>query len=184
MKINTFQNMGDGDRVIRFVAGALLIGFTMGAAVEKLGWLSVLPLVAIPVIMTAILNWDPLYGLFNISTVKENRIKTLGFMASNVGRMDTVVRYVVGIALLLLTLAFAPTPIGTIALVPLAAAVLILTGIVGWDPLYSLFKLNTLEQMENLPKAVVIKADFNAARESEDVKTPLELEPGKPEKAA
>ncbi|MGD8573161.1 MAG: DUF2892 domain-containing protein, partial [Gammaproteobacteria bacterium] len=117
MKINTFQNMGDGDRVIRFVAGALLIGFTMGAAVEKLGWLSVLPLVAIPVIMTAILNWDPLYGLFNISTVKENRIKTLGFMASNVGRMDTVVRYVVGIALLLLTLAFAPTPIGTIALV-------------------------------------------------------------------
>jgi len=168
MKINTFQNMGDGDRVIRVLAGALLIGFTMGVAVETLGWLSVLPLIAIPLIMTAILNWDPLYGLFNISTAKKNRITTLGFMASNVGRADMVVRYVAGITLLIVTLAFAPTPIGAYAAVPLVAAVLILSGIMGWDPIYSLFKLNTLEQIENLPTAVVIKADFTTGSSNVD----------------
>ena len=163
MKINTFQNMGDGDRVIRVLAGALLIGFTMGVAVETLGWLAILPLIAIPLIMTAILNWDPLYGLFNISTEKKNHMTTLGFMASNVGRVDMVIRYVVGIGLLVGTLTLAPTPIGAYAAVPLIAALLVLSGIVGWDPIYAMFKLNTLEQVENLPTAVVIKADFSAS---------------------
>ena len=153
MKINMFQNMGDGDRVIRVLIGALLIGYTMGVAVDKLGWLSVLPLLAIPVVMTAILSWDPLYSLFNISTAKNMPVTTLGFMASNVGKVDTYVRYTIGLTMLVATLAFAPSPIGVVALIPLA-------GVIGWDPIYASFKLNTLEQAENLPKAVVIQGDF------------------------
>ena len=81
--------MGDGDRVIRVLVGALLIGYIMGVDVDKLGWLSLLPLLAIPVVMTAILSWDPIYGLFNINTAKKIPMTTLGFMATNVGKVDT-----------------------------------------------------------------------------------------------
>lgn len=168
MKFRTYQNMGDGDRVIRVLAGAILIAYVMGATVDKLGWLSLLPLAAIPLIMTAILKWDPIYGLFDFNTEKENRINSLGFMASNIGSVDTVIRYVAGSALLVATLVFAPAPIGLFALVPIAAAVLILTGMIAWDPIYAAFKLNTLEQVENLPTAVVINADF-ASSGNEDI---------------
>lgn len=160
MKYNTFQNMGDGDRVIRVLIGALLIGYTMGVTVDKLGWISVLPLLAIPVVMTAILSWDPLYSLVNFSTAKKVPVTTLGFMATNVGKTDTRIRYVTGFTLLITTMAFAPVPIGMFALIPLVAAVLVLSGMIGWDPLYATFKLNTLEQPENLPDSVVIQGDF------------------------
>ena len=160
MKSYTFQNMGDGDRVIRVLIGALLIGYTMGVAVDKLGWLSVLPLLAIPLVMTAILSWDPLYSLVNFNTAKKIPVTTLGFMATNVGKTDTIVRYTIGIVLLIATLVFAPSPIGVVAIVPIIAGALILTGIIGWDPIFATFKLNTLEQAENLPKAVVIKGEF------------------------
>jgi len=171
MKNYTFQNMGDGDRVIRVLIGALLIGYTMGAAIDKLGWLSVLPLLSIPLIMTAILSWDPLYGLMNFNTAKKIPVTTLGFMATNVGKTDTITRYVIGITLLVATLVFASSPIGIVVYVPIVAAVLILSSILGWDPIYAAFKLNTLEQVENLPKAVVLKGDFSSDKEQQNVVT-------------
>lgn len=181
MKIHTFQNIGDGDRIIRVLAGALFIGFTMGIAIDKLGWFSVFPLLAIPLIMTAIIAWDPIYGLFNLSTAGKNPLTTLGFMASNVGRTDKLIRNLFGFGLLLGTLAFVPNTIGVYAMIPLVGAVLILSGIVGWDPLYAVFKLNTLEQLENLPKAVVIKADFVAAKNQSDTEDTGEHKPVEPE---
>ena len=157
------QNVGDGDRVVRVLIGSLLIGFVMGVNIETLGWYSVMALVAIPVIMTAVLRWDPLYGLINHSTAKTVPMTGLGFMATNIGKTDAIVRYIVGIGLLIGFMALAQVPVGWSILVPLVAAVAILTGIIGWDPMYATFKLNTLEQEENLPSAVVIEAEFNKA---------------------
>jgi hypothetical protein len=58
-------------------------------------------------------------------------------MKANEGRVDRLLRVIAG--LLLLSLAFfgPKTPLGYIGLVPL------LTGIVGYCPLYSLLKINT-----------------------------------------
>ena len=166
--MNVFnENVGDGDRVVRVLIGSLLIGFVMGLNIKTLGWYSVMALVAIPVIMTAILRWDPLYGLFNHSTAKTIPMMTLGFMATNIGKTDVIVRYAIGISMLIAFMTLAPTPVGWAVAVPLIAAVAILTGVIGWDPLYATFKLNTLEQQENLPSAVIIEADFRATNTDE-----------------
>ena len=176
MKINTFKNMGDGDRVIRVLIGALLTGYTMGLNIEPLGWFSVLPLLAIPVVMTAIMGWDPLYSLANFSTSKSTSVTTLGFMASNLGKTDTIVRYVVGSAMLVATLLFSPVPIGLVALIPLAAAILILTSIAGWDPIYATFRLDTREQPGDLPVSVVIQGDFGGKDVPAEINKTAEIE--------
>jgi len=160
MKNDTFQNMGDGDRAIRVVLSALLIGYTMSATVETLGWLSILPLLAIPLVMTAILSWDPVYRLLDVNTARRIPTTHIGFMTSNVGKTDTIVRYVLGATLLMAILTYAPTPLGVMALVLIISAALILTGIAAWDPFFAAFKLNTLEPSKHRPNAVIIQADF------------------------
>lgn len=58
-------------------------------------------------------------------------------MKTNEGTLDRALRVAVGILLLVLTLTHMIGPWGWIGLVPL------LTGIVGWCPLYSLLGVNT-----------------------------------------
>ena len=54
------------DRIIRFILGATLIGFTLSGIFP--GWETLVSLAAVPLIVTAIIAWDPFYALTEINT--------------------------------------------------------------------------------------------------------------------
>lgn len=65
-------------------------------------------------------------------------------LRSNVGKTDTLVRYVVGGALVASILAVTPLTLGWQLLLPLLGIPLVISAIIHWDPLYSLLKVNTI----------------------------------------
>ena len=62
----SFSNIGMLDRVIRFIGGAALIGLTLSG--ELVGWELLAALAAVPIIISAIIAWDPFYALTNSNT--------------------------------------------------------------------------------------------------------------------
>ena len=56
-------NIGIIDKSVRYVVGAALIGVMLMATPTPVGWLVLLPLVAIPIVISAISGWDPIYAL-------------------------------------------------------------------------------------------------------------------------
>ncbi len=81
-------NVTNTDKIVRYVAGALLIGAILVVAPAPVGWVALLPLIAIPVVISAIIGWDPIYALFQklpiprlssfkkIRTIKDQRLLT------------------------------------------------------------------------------------------------------------
>ncbi len=61
-----FSNVGMLDRVFRFIGGSALIGLTLSG--ELVGWELMASLAAVPVIISAIIAWDPFYALTNSNT--------------------------------------------------------------------------------------------------------------------
>jgi hypothetical protein len=60
---NLSPNIGIIDTSVRYFVGATLIGVTLIATPTPVGWLVLLPLVAIPILISAISGWDPIYAL-------------------------------------------------------------------------------------------------------------------------
>ncbi len=58
------QNLDRSQRVSRSLVAITLLGITVSAPVTTLGGLSVLPLVAIYPLITALLGWDPIFDIF------------------------------------------------------------------------------------------------------------------------
>jgi hypothetical protein len=56
------KNVGNIDKVLRIVAGALLIGLTLSGVIGMWGWIGVVPLA------TGLLGWCPAYTLLGIKT--------------------------------------------------------------------------------------------------------------------
>lgn len=70
----------------------------------------------------------------------------------NVGNVDKIVRYAVGIALIAPIFVLS-TPTTWILLAPLVAIPVVISAITGWDPIYALFqKLPTVERSLLDPK--------------------------------
>jgi hypothetical protein len=71
----------------------------------------------------------------------QNRSQEAKMFAQNVGSIDRIIRVVLGLALIVIGFVVlggtAGTIVGVIGFVPL------LTGLVGWCPLYFLFKFST-----------------------------------------
>lgn len=59
-----YPNMGEVDKYVRYGIGAMLIGSVLILAPSPMGWDVLMPLLAIPIVASAILGWDPLYALF------------------------------------------------------------------------------------------------------------------------
>ena len=57
-------NIGLGDRLIRFVAGVVLLYFAFAKSAWW-GWLGILPLI------TALISWCPLYSLLGFATCRK-----------------------------------------------------------------------------------------------------------------
>jgi hypothetical protein len=58
------QNIGLVDKFVRFTLGGVLIGVTLLSTLTPVGWTVLLPLIAIPIFISAITGWDPIYALF------------------------------------------------------------------------------------------------------------------------
>ncbi|MBI3772883.1 MAG: DUF2892 domain-containing protein [Gammaproteobacteria bacterium] len=58
------QNMANIDKVARYVVGAALIGAIFVIVPAQASLLVLLPLIAIPIVISAIIGWDPIYALF------------------------------------------------------------------------------------------------------------------------
>lgn len=57
-------NVGNGDKLVRFITATVFIGVVLATAPANVGWAVLLPLFAIPIAITAIIGWDPVYALF------------------------------------------------------------------------------------------------------------------------
>ncbi|ARJ64237.1 hypothetical protein WV31_00220 [Magnetospirillum sp. ME-1] len=58
------KNVGGIDRILRIVAGLVLIGLTLAGIIGLWGWIGVVPLA------TAAIGWCPAYLPFGIKTCK------------------------------------------------------------------------------------------------------------------
>lgn len=56
------KNVGNIDKVLRIIAGVVLIGLTLGGIIGVWGWIGVVPLA------TGLLGWCPAYSLLGIKT--------------------------------------------------------------------------------------------------------------------
>jgi hypothetical protein len=56
------KNVGNIDKVLRIVAGAVLIGLTLADVIGMWGWIGVVPLA------TGLIGWCPGYALLGIKT--------------------------------------------------------------------------------------------------------------------
>lgn len=68
------KNVGNVDRLVRFVVGIALVAMVFVGPQTQWGWIGLIPLV------TASLGWCPLYSLLGVSTcptqpLKEKRAK-------------------------------------------------------------------------------------------------------------
>ena len=57
-------NMGRIDRYARYTLSIALIGSMLLVPQTPVGWLVLLPLIAIPIFISAYAGWDPVYALF------------------------------------------------------------------------------------------------------------------------
>lgn len=59
------KNVGSVDRVLRIIAGIILLSLVFVGPQTAWGWIGLIPLV------TALIGWCPLYRLLNIKTLKQ-----------------------------------------------------------------------------------------------------------------
>ena len=62
-------NIGIIDRFARYVVSVTLIGIALVAAPTPIGWIVMLPLIAIPIFISAFAAWDPVYALLQKAPV-------------------------------------------------------------------------------------------------------------------
>jgi len=55
-------------RAARFIIGSALIAITMLDPVEPIGWFDIYALIAIPIIVSAAIGWDPLLAIYRTLT--------------------------------------------------------------------------------------------------------------------
>lgn len=57
-------NVGNVDKFVRYLIGITLIAITLTITPANMGWTVLLALISIPIFISAIIGWDPLYALF------------------------------------------------------------------------------------------------------------------------
>lgn len=134
-------NIGALDRGIRISMGLAAILTTLHLSITSTGAGSVAypitMLLATMIVFTGMIGWDPTYAMYRnfVSRLENIEIKT--FSRGYINMPDRAIRVVGGMAILIASL---ETPIGgeeAFPFVKLFATLIVLTGIAGWDPLYS-----------------------------------------------
>ena len=58
------SNMSQTDKLIRYGLVIVLFALTLTLEISPMGWFVIAPLIAVPILASAIIGWDPLYALF------------------------------------------------------------------------------------------------------------------------
>ena len=58
------KNISMSNRAVRVLLGCSMVGIVFFSNSVPLGWLAMLPLIAIYPLMTGVLGWDPVYAAF------------------------------------------------------------------------------------------------------------------------
>ena len=69
--VSVLTNVGTTDRIVRAVVGTGLIAAGLFSASTAAGFIAVLPLIAIPVVLSAMTGYCPLYAAMGISTKRD-----------------------------------------------------------------------------------------------------------------
>ncbi|WP_455210398.1 YgaP family membrane protein [Kaarinaea lacus] len=146
-------NISYESREIRILAGMATIIALMLAAPTPLGLWGLAALVAIPVVASGIIAWDPVHALFGINRYNEaeGEIQQRRWSCPNVGTVDRVAR--LGIGILLLATAFTSSEIVWQSITALLAIPVIMSAIMAWDPLYALAYTNTFASKSDVQSA-------------------------------
>ena len=130
---NTVENLDTTSRVLRAVTGAGLILYTMSVSVTPLGWLAVLPLLAIYPMFTAITGWSPMRALFKVERNNGD------------SQFSTTARVSLGVvgAAAIGSVYVVSGPLGGFAVLPLLGIYPVFLAIIGCEP------FSTLTQSES-----------------------------------
>ena len=139
------SNVGGYDRLLRFALGGVLIADGLHGT-GPLGIDAWLLMLSIPVIVSAIIAWDPIYALFKVrtATLRTHEVPYWRLMEMNangginIGTMDRIARIALAGVLLATPFVWAG-PIGAVAFAgTVAGIVVMMTAVIGWDPVYQL----------------------------------------------
>ena len=146
-------NISYESREIRILAGAGMIMALMLLAPTPVGLWGLAALIAIPVIASGIIAWDPFHALFGINRYNEaeGEIQQRRWSCPNVGTVDRIARF--GVGALLLATAFTSTEIMWQSITTLLAIPVIMSAIMAWDPLYALAYTNTFASKSDVQSA-------------------------------
>lgn len=142
-------NMGSLDRLARLGIAALLVFIELTAG-EPRGANVVMTLVAIPLIITALIGWDPIYAMLGKRTatlhaksVDPRTYRNLNANTGlNVGLPDRVGRFIVTAGLLSVTL-FGTGAAEWGVYAALLSIPIMMTALVGYDPIYHMLGIRT-----------------------------------------
>ena len=146
-------NISYESREIRILTGSAMIIALMLTAPTPVGLWGLAALIAIPVIASGIIAWDPVYALFGINRYSdaEGEIQQRRWSCPNVGTVDRIARF--GVGILLLATAFTSSEIVWQSITTLLAIPVIMTAILAWDPLYALAYTNTFASKSDVQSA-------------------------------
>ena len=144
------SNVGGYDRLLRFALGGVLIADGLHGT-GPLGIDAWLFMLSIPLIVSAIIAWDPIYALFKVrtATLRVHEVPSWRLVRMNadggvnIGTMDRIARIALASVLLATPFIWAG-PIGAIAFAgTVAGIVVMMTAVIGWDPVYQLTGVRT-----------------------------------------
>jgi hypothetical protein len=146
-------NISYQNRQVRILTGCALIVALMITAPTPLGLWGLAALVAIPLVGSGIIAWDPFHALFGINHYRESEgeIQQRSWSCPNIGKVDRIARLAVGV--LLIATAFIGTEIVWQSITVLMAIPVIMSAILAWDPLYALAYTNTFATKSDVQSA-------------------------------
>ena len=131
-------NVGTLDRDLRFILGAVLIGLALFVAPRAEGPYALAALLAIPLIATGIMQWDPLYALLRLHTAVRHRIHYGFDLTPNLGYTARAVHAAVAAALIGLPIALSQPYLGWGSVWVLLSIPVGAVAVTGWSPLRAL----------------------------------------------
>lgn len=133
-------NIGLLDRAIRVGAGLAILFATLHVSIDTGDAYPLTKLFATIVVLTGITGWDPFYALFRGIVSRMTNLEVVTFSTGNISLPDRALRIVLGTAVLVVSLQGSISALDAYPFIKIFAAMVVLTGIAGWDPLYSAFR--------------------------------------------
>lgn len=137
------KNLGFADRQVRAIIGTLMLATPALGIPGTLGLWTIAMLASVPVLISAITGWDPVYAFIGKSTYdgQSENIQQRHWTNANIGIIERGIRIGLGFSLLA-GLMGASAMTGGMTLTLLAIP-LIVTSITAWDPFYAMMRSNS-----------------------------------------